>query len=90
MDWKVDPCIREVVEALQDDVINLTRDNFLLWMFIAQEGYFEEGFDFVKENRSNPSPFKTVINLGVLQKLLLHDCREVLNERKNLDSESSL
>lgn len=63
---KTDPA----VELLRETVINLTKDNFLLWMYIAQEGYLEDAFDFVKTQRTNPTPFTTFMNLGLLQQQL--------------------
>ena len=58
------------VELLKETVINLTKDSFLLWMYIAQEGFFEDAFDFVKTQRTNPTPFTSFMNLGLLQQQL--------------------
>ena len=59
-----------MTEMLQDTVINLTRDCFLLWMYVAQEGCFEDAIDFVKSQRKNPTLFNPMIKLGLLQQEL--------------------
>lgn len=57
-------------EMLKETVINLTKDCFLLWMYVAQEGYFEDAIDFVKSQRTNKTLFNPMIQLGALQQEL--------------------
>lgn len=34
------------------------RQNFYLWMFISQEGLWDEAREFLKENMDIPTPFE--------------------------------
>lgn len=47
-------------KALQD--ISAYRQNFYLWMFLAQEGLWEDAKVFLKENMGIPTPFEPVTN----------------------------
>lgn len=38
--------------------------NFYLWMYLAQEGEFEEAFEFVREKQQDPSPFETMLGMN--------------------------
>ena len=62
-------------EILKDSVINLTKENFLLWMFISQEGYFDEAYEFIWEKRCDPTPVTNFINLGLLHEQLWAACK---------------
>jgi hypothetical protein len=42
----------------------ISRMNFYLWMYLAQEGEFEEAFEFVREKQRNPSPFETMLGIS--------------------------
>ena len=42
----------------QDDTM-MRRQNFYLWMFISQEGLFEEAKEFLAENMDEPTPFES-------------------------------
>ena len=48
---------------LQDTIQAISRMNFYLWMYLAQEGEFEEAFDFVREKQQNPTPFETMLGI---------------------------
>lgn len=43
-------------KALQD--ISMYRQNFYLWMFIAQEGLWDDATEFLKENMDIPTPLE--------------------------------
>ena len=43
----------------QDDIM-MRRQNFYLWMFIAQEGLYEEAKEYLSENMDEPMPFEPV------------------------------
>ena len=45
---------------LQD--ISAYRQNFYLWMFIAQEGLWDEAREFLKENMDTPTLFEPNTN----------------------------
>ena len=49
---------------LQGTIQAVSRMNFYLWMYLAQEGDFEEAFDFVQERQRNPSPFETMLGIN--------------------------
>lgn len=49
---------------LQGTIQAVSRMNFYLWMYLAQEGEFEEAFDFVQEKQRNPSPFETMLGIN--------------------------
>ena len=42
---------------------NVYRQNFYLWMFISQEGLWEEAREFVLENMDTPASFEHAIML---------------------------
>ena len=46
---------------LQEAVQTVSRMNFYLWMYLAQEGCFEEAMDFVHSKLRAPSPFEEVL-----------------------------
>lgn len=37
---------------------NIYRQNFYLWMFISQEGLWDEAREFLRENMDTPIPFE--------------------------------
>lgn len=39
--------------------------NFYLWVYLAQEGYFEEAIEFVQEKLQTPSPFETMLGVNL-------------------------
>ena len=49
---------------LQGTIQAVSRMNFYLWMFIAQEGEFEEAFEFVTERQQTPSPFEALLGIN--------------------------
>ena len=49
---------------LQGTIQAVSRMNFYLWMYLAQEGYFEEAFNFIQENQNKPSPFETMLGIN--------------------------
>ena len=49
---------------LQGTIQAVSRMNFYLWMYLAQEGEFEEAFEFVQERQRNPSPFETMLGIN--------------------------
>ena len=48
---------------LQGTIQAISRMNFYLWMFVAQEGEFEEAFEFVTERQQAPTPFETMLGI---------------------------
>ena len=48
---------------LQGMIQAISRMNFYLWMYLAQEGEFEDAFDFVREKQREPSPFETMLGI---------------------------
>ena len=48
---------------LQGTIQAVSRMNFYLWMYLAQEGEFEEAFEFVRERQRTPSPFETMLGI---------------------------
>ena len=51
---------------LQGTIQAVSRMNFYLWMYLAQEGYFEEALEFVQEKLRTPSPFETMLGVNPL------------------------
>jgi hypothetical protein len=51
---------------LQATILAVSRMNFYLWMYLAQEGYFEEALEFVQEKLRIPSPFETMLGVNPL------------------------
>ena len=51
------------IVKLQGTIQAISRMNFYLWMYLAQEGEFEEAFDFVQEKQHSPSPFETMLGI---------------------------
>ena len=53
---------RESVPAalvkLQGTIQEVSRMNFYLWMYVAQEGEFEDAMEFVRTMQREPSPFE--------------------------------
>lgn len=49
---------------LLSTIRTISRMNFYLWMYLAQEGEFEEAFEFVREKQQNPSPFETILGMN--------------------------
>ena len=49
---------------LQGTIQAVSRMNFYLWMYLAQEGEFEEAFEFVRERQRTPSPFETMLGIN--------------------------
>ncbi len=49
---------------LQSTIQAVSRMNFYLWMYLAQEGEFEEAYEFVQEKQHNPSPFETMLGIN--------------------------
>lgn len=49
---------------LQGTIQAISRMNFYLWMYLAQEGEFEEALEFVREKQQNPSPFETMLGIS--------------------------
>ena len=49
---------------LQSTIQAVSRMNFYLWMYLAQEGEFEEAFDFVQAPQCTPSPFETMLGIN--------------------------
>ena len=45
-------------EAAVKKLRMLSRQSFLLWMFIAGEGLFEDALAFLEENRDTAEPFE--------------------------------
>ena len=50
---------------LQGTIQAVSRMNFYLWVYLAQEGYFEEAIEFVQEKLQTPSPFKTMLGVNL-------------------------
>ncbi len=50
------------MEKLQSAIQTVSQMNFYLWMYLAQEGIFEEAHDFVREKLKEPLPFDVIIH----------------------------
>ena len=48
---------------IQSTIQAISRTNFYLWMFAAQEGFYEEALEFVTERQQTPSPFETMLGI---------------------------
>jgi hypothetical protein len=53
------------VVKLQDAIQAVSRMNFYLWMYLAQEGEFEDAFEFVQEKQHTPTPFEALLGLNL-------------------------
>ena len=51
---------------LQGTIQAVSRMNFYLWMYLAQEGEFEDALEFVQEKLRTPSPFETMLGVNPL------------------------
>ena len=49
---------------LQGTIQAVSRMNFYLWMFIAQEGCYEEAEAFVSSRQRDPSPFEEMLGIN--------------------------
>ena len=49
---------------LQGTIQSVSRMNFYLWMYLAQEGEFEDALEFVQEKQHSPSPFETMLGIN--------------------------
>ena len=41
----------------------VSRMNFYLWMYLAQEGIFEEAHEFVRDRMEDPLPFEAMLGI---------------------------
>jgi len=48
---------------LQCAIQAVSRMNFYLWMYLAQEGIFEEAHSFVREQMENPLPYEAMLGI---------------------------
>lgn len=48
---------------LQDTIQTVSRMNFYLWMYLAQEGEFEDALEFVQSKQKAPSPFEAMLGI---------------------------
>ncbi len=48
---------------LQCAIQSVSRMNFYLWMYLAQEGIFEEAHNFVREQMENPLPYEAMLGI---------------------------
>ena len=51
------------IEKLQRAIQAVSRMNFYLWMYLAQEDIFEEAHDFVREKMEEPLPFEAMLGI---------------------------
>ena len=51
------------VVKLQYAIQSVSRMNFYLWMYLAQEGIFEEAHIFVREQMENPLPYEAILGI---------------------------
>ncbi len=51
------------MEKLQCAIQAMSRMNFYLWMYLAQEGIFEEAHDFIREKLEEPLPFEAMLGI---------------------------
>ncbi len=51
------------MEKLPCAIQAVSRMNFYLWMYLAQEGIFEEAHDFVREKMEEPLPFEAMLGI---------------------------
>ena len=49
---------------LQGTIQAVSRMNFYLWMYIAQEGEFDEAMEFVRTMQLEPSPFEEMLGIN--------------------------
>ena len=50
---------------LLSTIRTISRMNFYLWMYLAQEGEFEEAFEFVREKRKRFSKRRIQNRIGI-------------------------
>ncbi len=48
----------QIPQLLKDRMRKLKRETFYMWMFITQEGLWEEAREFLEENMDIPLPFE--------------------------------
>jgi len=51
------------MEKMQCAIQTVSRMNFYLWMYLAQEAMFEEAYDFVREKMKEPLPFDVILGI---------------------------
>ena len=51
------------MEKLQCAIQAVSRMNFYLWMYLAQEGIFEEAHDFIRGKLEEPLPFEAMLGI---------------------------
>lgn len=51
-------------EQLKSTIQAVSRMNFYLWMYLAQEEMFDDAFAFVKEKQHVPSPFESMLGIN--------------------------
>ena len=49
---------------LQETIQAVSRMNFYLWMYVAQEGEFEDAKEFVRTMQREPSPFEEMLEIN--------------------------
>ena len=53
-----DPILVQYTADLRQQTMLMSRMNFYLWMFVAQEGLYEDALDFLALKSDIPTPFE--------------------------------
>lgn len=61
--------IKPAPDVIQAHVLSTSRTNFYLWMYLAQEGYYEDALEFVKSRQGDPTPFDGLFKIQCCQLL---------------------
>ena len=56
-------------DIIQAHVLATSRMNFYLWLYLAQEGCYEEALEFVKNRQGDPTPFDGLFKVQCCQHL---------------------
>jgi len=51
------------MEKLHDVVRAISRTNFYLWMYLAQEGIFDDAHEFLRDKLESPLPVEVMLGI---------------------------
>ena len=60
MDATYASILSPAVDILQETVKDLSRVNFYLWLYIAQEADYDDAVEYINCRRNEPTPFETI------------------------------
>ena len=64
MDATYASMLSPAVDILQETVKELSRVNFYLWLYIAQEADYDDAVEYVNCRRNEPTPFEAFLRTG--------------------------